>query len=82
MGGITGDISLNYASIMFRNIRIHGRFMYERADIAYMIKMVSTGVLRLQKDTKVEKFSLEGWAEAFRAAEKSTTTGVQILLAP
>jgi threonine dehydrogenase-like Zn-dependent dehydrogenase len=82
MGGIVGDITLNYSSIMVRNIQIRGRFMYRREDIASLIKMVLTGILRLGKENAVESFALERWQDAFKAAEESTALGKQILLAP
>ncbi|KIM97579.1 hypothetical protein OIDMADRAFT_44274 [Oidiodendron maius Zn] len=82
MGGITGDISINYASIMFRNIQIRGNFMYSKKDIESLIKMVLAGVLKLGKENLVESFPLERWLDAFKAAEESTSLGKQILLAP
>jgi threonine dehydrogenase-like Zn-dependent dehydrogenase len=82
MGGIIGDISINYASIMLRNIQLRGRFMYNKEDISSLVKMVLAGVLRLGKENLVESFSLERWLDAFKAAEESTALGKQILLAP
>ena len=82
MGGITGDISINYASIMFRNIQIRGNFMYSKKDIESLVKMVLAGVLKLGKENLVESFPLERWLDAFKAAEESTSLGKQILLAP
>jgi threonine dehydrogenase-like Zn-dependent dehydrogenase len=82
MGGISGDISINYAVVMFRNLQVRGKFMYARKDISSLIKMVLAGVLKLDKEKAVERFPLERWSDAFKAAEESTALGKQILLAP
>lgn len=80
MGGIAGDISLSYSLIMFRNLQIHGRFMYRKEDIPSLVKMINTGVLKLNKEMVVEKFPLERWFDAFSTAEKSTALGRLVLL--
>lgn len=82
MGGITGDISLNYAVLMFRNIQIRGRFMYTKQAISSFIKLIHSGVLTLDKEKIVESFPLESWSDAFKAAEEGTALGKQILIAP
>jgi threonine dehydrogenase-like Zn-dependent dehydrogenase len=82
MGGISGDVSLNYAVIMFRNLQIRGKFMYAKQDVSSLIRMVLTGLLKLDKEKVVETFPLERWSDAFKAAEESTALGKQILLVP
>lgn len=82
MGGIPGDISINYATLMFRNIQIRGRFMYTKEAISSFVKLIHSGVLTLDKEKTVESFPLERWSDAFKAAEESTALGKQILIAP
>lgn len=40
MGGIPEDISLPYSMIMHRSLQLRGKWMYERNDIAALVKMI------------------------------------------
>ncbi|KAL7945189.1 GroES-like protein [Trichoderma barbatum] len=85
MGGIFGNISIPYGAIMFNDLKLHGKFMYERKDVRMLIKMVETGVMGLGKKigARVEgKFRLEEWDEAFTAAQENTGPGQYVIIAP
>ncbi|KAL6891882.1 GroES-like protein [Trichoderma evansii] len=85
MGGIAGDISIPYGAIMFNDLKLHGKFMYERKDIRMLIKMVESGVMGLGQKigARVEgKFGLEDWDQAFTAAKENTGPGQYVVIAP
>lgn len=85
MGGIAGDISIPYGAVMFNDLKLHGKFMYERKDVRLLIKMVETGVMGLgaKIGARVEgKFGLEEWDEAFTAAEENAGPGQYVIIAP
>jgi threonine dehydrogenase-like Zn-dependent dehydrogenase len=85
MGGILDNISLSYPLIMFKNLRVQGRFMFEREHVERLIKLVEAGNLEMGKEigmTKFEKFGLEEWEKAVDAAAKQTGWGSQVLLTP
>ncbi|KAK6524009.1 hypothetical protein TWF694_005677 [Orbilia ellipsospora] len=73
MGGVLGDISLPYFPIMFKNLTIHGRFMYSRDQMLQIIKLAENGRLPLGKRCGVETvadFSLDQLEQALDEAEK------------
>ncbi|KAH8128032.1 hypothetical protein FP744_10001041 [Trichoderma asperellum] len=85
MGGIAGDISIPYGVIMFNDLKLHGKFMYERQDIRMLIKMVESGVMGLGQKigARVEgRFGLEEWDQAFTAAKENAGPGQYVVIAP
>ncbi|EFQ32526.1 zinc-binding dehydrogenase [Colletotrichum graminicola] len=74
--GMMFDVTVNYMSLMARNITVKGQHMYTRAELVSLVKMVEAGVLKLGKDAGHEVvgrgFSLEEWEEAVTVAEKAT----------
>lgn len=82
MGGIRGDISIPYTTVMHRNLQIRGKWMYTREDVISFVKMIQTGVMKRTKQNVVEKFPLEKWQEAFKSAEEHSGNRDQILIAP
>ena len=58
---------------------------YEREDIAAMLKLVETGVLKLGAAggaRPVGVFGLEDWSQAFAAAGEKTGMGEYVVIAP
>ncbi|KAL6877102.1 GroES-like protein [Trichoderma novae-zelandiae] len=85
MGGIAGEIPIPYGAIMFNDLKLHGKFMYERKDVRQLIRMVETGILGLggRIGARCEgRFGLEEWDEAFEAARGSAGPGQYVLIAP
>ena len=85
MGGIGGAISIPYWHVMHNNIRVYGRFMYERAQILQAIKMVERGNLPMgEEKSGVESihFGLVKFEEAMEKAAELTSWGVQVILEP
>ncbi|KAL4934979.1 hypothetical protein BDV06DRAFT_234841 [Aspergillus oleicola] len=85
MGGMGGDIRLPYLEIMFKSIRIQGRFMYERRHVVQFIQMVEAGLLPLGEKAGIvytEEFSLEEADKALKAAEMLTGWGGHVVLKP
>ncbi|KAI8240951.1 Alcohol dehydrogenase 2 [Colletotrichum sp. SAR 10_99] len=84
--GAMFDVKINYMSLMVRNIIIKGQYMYIRAELVSLVKMVETGVIKLGKDAGHQivnrGFSLEEWEEAVTIAEKATSWGQQVLIYP
>ena len=85
MGGIPGDISVPYSEVMFKSLRLQGRFMYDRAHIIQIIKMVEAGILKLGKGmgvTETQRFGLDSIDEALKAAGMLTGWGSHVVLMP
>ncbi|GIJ91448.1 hypothetical protein Asppvi_010413 [Aspergillus pseudoviridinutans] len=85
MGGNPGNIDFPYLEIMFKSIRIQGRFMYDRQHVLQMIQMVESGLLPLGKKsgvTHTEEFGLEEIQEALEAAAKLSGWGRHVVLKP
>ncbi|KAK7423526.1 hypothetical protein QQX98_000984 [Neonectria punicea] len=84
--GSMGDVSINYFSIMARNISIKGQFMYTREELVTLIKMIETGVVKLGVDAGHEVmnggFAMEDWEEAVSVAERATQWGQHALFMP
>ena len=85
MGGIPGKVEIPYSMLMFKNLSIQGRFMFERKDVEQLIKYVESGILKLGKEigmTKFRSFVLEEWVEAVKLAKDEKGWGSQVLLCP
>ncbi|PTU21446.1 hypothetical protein P175DRAFT_0500343 [Aspergillus ochraceoroseus IBT 24754] len=85
MGGLAEDTALPYHAVMHRNLKICGRWMYEREDLRRLLEMVETGVVPLGAGIGahlVGSFALEEWEAAFIAAAENTDPGQYVLLSP
>ena len=85
MGGIFGNIEVNYILLMMKSLRIQGRFMYGREAVVRMIKMIEKGNLKLGASGGVQiigKFGLDQIDEAMKIAKMETAWGKQVLLVP
>lgn len=70
--GVLGPVEINYASLMFRNITIAGRYMYSREELEQLLRMVEAGVIRVghKLGHKVQgEFALEDWQAALEVLE-------------
>lgn len=71
--------------IMHRNMRLYGKWMYERRDIADLFKLVEHGMLKLGEAGGIERpktFPLEQWAEAFDVAAEESGFGKAVVITP
>lgn len=85
MGGNSGNVDFPYLEIMFKSIRIQGRFMYDRQHVQRLIQMAESGLLPLGKNagvTQTEVFGLEQVEEALEAASKLSGWGGHVVLKP
>jgi threonine dehydrogenase-like Zn-dependent dehydrogenase len=82
MGGITGDVSIPYIQVMFRDIQLKGKWMYERKDVTALIQMVNTGVLKLDGVEVIGEFGLDEWERAFEVAAGHGDIGQVTVLSP
>ncbi|ETI19455.1 hypothetical protein G647_09289 [Cladophialophora carrionii CBS 160.54] len=79
MGGITQAVQIPYAALMFRDLIIRGKFMYEREGVKRLIGLVEGGRLKLKLNSasdpgvqveEVKSFDLEEWEVGFREAKE------------
>ncbi|KAL4876189.1 isopropanol dehydrogenase [Aspergillus karnatakaensis] len=85
MGGNSGRVDFPYLEILFRSIRIQGRFMYDRKHVLRMVRMVESGLLPLGASagvTHTEEFGLEEINEALAAAGRLSGWGGHVVLKP
>ncbi|KAH8666543.1 chaperonin 10-like protein [Xylariales sp. PMI_506] len=85
MGFITSDLPVSYMHLGTQNLTLRGQFMYERADVPGVIRLVEKGLLRLGAEGGYElrgKYSLDEIDECFRATESSSEAGQFVLIAP
>ena len=67
MGGFLQDVEIPHRVIMRKNLRLQGKWMYERSDVADMFKLVEGGMLKLGADGGAEtvgEYPLEQWRES------------------
>ncbi|KAI9640387.1 hypothetical protein NHQ30_011132 [Ciborinia camelliae] len=80
MGGIFGNIEINYISLMMKSLRIQGRFMYDREMVVRMIKMIEKGNLKMGDGAGMKiigKYGLDEIDEAMEIAKNETGWGNQ-----
>jgi D-arabinose 1-dehydrogenase-like Zn-dependent alcohol dehydrogenase len=68
--------------VMHKNIRLYGKWMYEREDIADMFKMVESGLLDLNVIKIVGTYPLEKYKEAWDHAAEKVAFGTTVVIAP
>ena len=85
MGGIQGPVGLPYGLLMFKSLRLSGKFMFENEDVDRLIAMTEAGLIKLG-DTAGLKiagvFALEDWEKAFEIARKNSGRGVYAVFDP
>jgi D-arabinose 1-dehydrogenase-like Zn-dependent alcohol dehydrogenase len=85
MGPLASDMAVSYLHLGTQCLTIRGQFMYERADVRGVIRLVEKGLLRLGVEGGYElcgKYKLEDMDECFRATEASSEAGQFVLIAP
>lgn len=70
---------------MHRDMRLYGKWMYNRSDIIDLIKLVENGMLKLDEDGGIhapKTFDLEQWGEAFDIAAEEPGFGKSVVIKP
>ena len=78
----TADVAIPHGIIMHKNIRLYGKWMYEREDIVDIFKMVETGLLDLNFMKIVGEYPLEKYKEAWDHAAEMAGFGETVLIKP
>jgi threonine dehydrogenase-like Zn-dependent dehydrogenase len=81
MGGIPGEIKIPYLLLMFNDLKIHGKFMYEREGVKRLISLVENGRLRFSLPD-LRAYKLGDWKEAFGEAENRGGWREMVVLEP
>ncbi|KAK5175363.1 uncharacterized protein LTR77_000502 [Saxophila tyrrhenica] len=82
MGGYREDIAIPHSFIMHSNIRIYGKWMYERQDIYDLFKLVESGLLDLSVAEVTGEYPLEEWKAAWDDAAENARFGQIALIKP
>ncbi|EIM91203.1 alcohol dehydrogenase [Stereum hirsutum FP-91666 SS1] len=82
MGGLGRETALPFFWIVFQDLQLKGKWMYERKDIESLIKMVRAGVMKLDMVDIVGKFRLAEWEKAFEVAKENADMGQMVLITP
>jgi threonine dehydrogenase-like Zn-dependent dehydrogenase len=87
MGGMRGDVPIPHSTVMHKNMRLIGTWMYSRQQVKELIKMVEIGALELGESERtglrvVSKHGLDDWEGAFAAAEKNAGMGQSVVITP
>ena len=67
---------------MHKNIRLYGKWMYERSDIADLIRLIEIGLLDVSVTEIVGQYPLEKWEEAFDKAANNARFAQIVSLTP
>ena len=81
MGGVTSNISLNYAQLMINNITVKGNFMYDLQAPPVVKGLIEGGVLSL-KGLNTKVFGFEELQSAVEFAEKHVGMADLTVLTP
>lgn len=83
VGGIVADVALPHAISMHKDITIKGKWMYPGEAIPELVRMVELGLLKLGSAAGIEaeRYGLDDWEAAFKAAEASKS-GRYVVLNP
>ncbi len=78
-------VEVAYGVVMFNNLTIRGRFMYEREDVKKLIRLMEGGRLLLGENGGIDTiatYGLKEWDNALISAEKEVGWGKQVVLDP
>jgi threonine dehydrogenase-like Zn-dependent dehydrogenase len=85
MGGIQKDVNIPYSLLMFKSLRLSGRFMYDRKVIPRLVSMLEGGLVKVGPaagQTVIGPYGLEKMEEAIDVAERNAGWGSLVCLAP
>ena len=85
MGGYGGDVAIPHSAIMHKNLRLYGKWMFERDDIGSLFRLIESGMLKLGEAAgqRVKGlYNLEKYEDAFNTAAEANGFGEQVLIKP
>ena len=85
MGGIQDPVGIPYGLLMFKSLKLSGKFMFEREDVDRLIAMTEAGLIKLGDKAGLKVagvFGLEDWEEAFEVAGSNSGRGVYAVFDP
>lgn len=82
MGGLMGDLAIPHRFIMRYNISLIGKWMFYRDDIPVLVRLIESGLLRLDVVKVYGPYPLEEWQKAFDTAEENAGLGDIALFKP
>jgi threonine dehydrogenase-like Zn-dependent dehydrogenase len=85
MGLIREDIGIPYAFVMFNDIQIRGKFMYERDNVHRVIAMVEAGLIKLGEALGIHiigSYPIEEYEKALDIAEQNPGHGKLVVFTP
>ena len=85
LGGAFTDIKIPYGEIMRRELRIRGKFMWEREHVDYLLRLIDTGSLKMGEEAgvldRLKTFSMDEVEVALKQ-EPGSEHGEERLLTP
>ncbi|KAI0873710.1 GroES-like protein [Hypoxylon argillaceum] len=85
MGGLGGNITIPYFFMILKSLELKGKWMYTRAEIRNLVKMIEVGTLKIGKGAGHQvngKFKLEEYETALETAAKHTAWGTSVVFTP
>ena len=85
MGGLAECASFPIRTVVSQALRLRGKTMYERADIAALVRLVEAGIVRLGAAggiTVAGRFGLEEFERAFECAARNNRAGSLTAIVP
>ena len=84
MGGILGNVEISYQQIQRKNLRVQGRSMCSREQMARTIKLIECGALKIGRAAGVESkiFGLAAIDEALKVAAAEASCGTAVVVEP
>ncbi|KAI1422962.1 GroES-like protein [Xylaria sp. FL1777] len=85
MGGLGGNISIPYPLMILNSLEIKGKWMYTRAEIRKIVKMIEVGTLKIGKAGGHQlcgKFRLEDYQAAFETTDRNAGWGKSVVFTP
>lgn len=67
---------------MHKNMRLYGKWMYEREDIDDLFKLIENGLLDIGVAQVVGEYPLEQWKEAWDAAAEKAGFAQLVVIKP
>lgn len=82
MGGYLHDVPSPHFPIVRKNIRLQGKWMYERSDVRDFFKLVNAGLLDLSVCEVTGEFGLEEFKEAWDVAAERAGFAKTVVIRP
>ncbi|KAJ9500983.1 hypothetical protein H2202_003541 [Exophiala xenobiotica] len=81
MGGITAGVEIPYSVVMFNDLQICGKFMYERDAVKRLISLVESGRLKFRVP-EIKVFGLKEWEKGFETAAQRSGWREMVVFEP